>query len=237
MTMKNFREILAQFDPEASIRVTDETLVNSFTRDPDFPFLVSFPRTGSHWLRLLMELYFERPALVRIFYFRDRRDFTCYHTHDEDLQVAGRGNVLYLYRDPIDTVYSQLGYYKEDTADTARVDTWSDLYGRHLKKWVFDENWSKKKTVLTYEGLNRDLAAEFGKLTNHFGVALDEARLTDVAEQVTKASLKKKTAHDRRVVNIDADYAGNRERFRAAMGARIRDHVLAIDDRLAGCFR
>jgi hypothetical protein len=235
--MNMFREILSKFDPEASVHVTDESLIASFTRDPDFPYLVSFPRTGSHWLRLLMELYFEKPSLVRIFYYRDQRDFTCYHTHDEALQVSGRGNVLYLYRDPIDTVYSQLSYYKEDISDTACIDKWSELYANHLVKWLFDESWSKKKTVLSYEGLKRDLDAEFGKLTSHFGVELDAGRLAAVAAQVTKSSLKKKTAHDKQVVNLDAAYGDKRERFRTMMGARIQDHVLAIDGRLAGCFR
>ena len=234
--MINIQEIFSKFDPDASTKVTDEKLIASFVNDPDFPYLVSFPRTGSHWLRMLMELYFERPALVRVFYFRNRHDFTCYHTHDEDLETGGRTNVVYLYRDPVDTVYSQLRYYKEDITDIARVDAWSELYGRHLRKWLYDENCSKKKTILTYEGLKIDLVSEFGKVATHFGVDLDAARLNAVAEQVSKASLKKKTAHDKQVVNLDPGYVSDREQFRAAMGARVRDLVSAIDDRLSDCF-
>lgn len=234
--MINVRDIIAKFDPDASIKVADEGLIASFVGNPDFPFLVSFPRTGSHWLRMLMELYFEKPSLVRIFYFRDCKDFTCYHTHDEDLQVGGRRNVIYLYRDPIDTVYSQLKYYKEDVTDGARVDAWSDLYGRHLKKWLYEETSTNKKTVLRYEGLKDDLPREFGKVAEHFGVKLDESRLGGIAEQVSKATLKKKTAHDKQVVNLDPAYVDERQRFRANMGQRVRDRVLAIDQRLSSCF-
>ena len=58
----------------------NQKIVNKFISDPDFPFLVSFSRTGSHWLRNIMELYFEKPSLVRAFYYKNAKDFTCYHT-------------------------------------------------------------------------------------------------------------------------------------------------------------
>lgn len=234
--MINVRDIIAKFDPDASIKVSDEGLIASFVGNPDFPFLVSFPRTGSHWLRMLMELYFEKPSLVRIFYFRDCKDFTCYHTHDEDLKVEGRKNVIYLYRDPIDTVYSQLSYYKEDVTDSGRVDAWSDLYARHLHKWLYLGTSTTRKTVLRYEGLKTDLPGEFRKIADHFGVVLDGRRLESVAEQVSKAALKKKTGHDKQVVNLDPTYVDERQRFRANMGRRVRERVLAVDQRLSSCF-
>ena len=48
-----------------------------------------------------MELYLEKPSLVRAFYYKDASDFTCYHTHDMDLQLR-RQNVIYLYHDPVE---------------------------------------------------------------------------------------------------------------------------------------
>ena len=70
--------------PKGSVRVAQD-VVDAFVADPENTFLVSFPRTGSHWLRMLMELYFQRPSLVRVFYFNERADYMCYHTHDLDL--------------------------------------------------------------------------------------------------------------------------------------------------------
>ena len=134
--MSYFRKYFSRFNSDASFKITDKKLVSSFTDDPEFPFLVSFPRTGSHWLRLLMELYFEKPALVRAFYYKDAMDFTCYHHHDENLELSGRKNVIYLYRNPVDTVYSQLCYYNQKIDDEARIQEWSNLYGRLLKKWL-----------------------------------------------------------------------------------------------------
>jgi hypothetical protein len=95
-----------------SLQIDEPSIIEAFIENPDSPFLVSFPRTGSHWLRLIMELYFGRPSLVRVFYYPERTDYLTLHTHDIDLDIERR-NVIYLYRDPVDTVYSQLNYYKE----------------------------------------------------------------------------------------------------------------------------
>ena len=48
-----------------SVRVEAE-VEKAYTANLQNPFLISFPRTGSHWLRMLCELYFERPTLVRL---------------------------------------------------------------------------------------------------------------------------------------------------------------------------
>ena len=82
-----------------------------------------------------MELYFERPSLVRAFYYKDNQDFMTYHTHDIDLDVY-RKNVIYLYRDPVPTIYSQLNFYQESTRDLSRIEYWSTLYAKHLSKMV-----------------------------------------------------------------------------------------------------
>ena len=42
-----------------SVGITNQDLINEYINKPDFTFLISFPRTGSHWLRNIMELYFE----------------------------------------------------------------------------------------------------------------------------------------------------------------------------------
>jgi hypothetical protein len=94
---------------DGSVGMTDQSLIKRFTDNPDFRYLISFPRTGSHGLRMLMELYFEKPALVRAFYFKQSTEFTCYHSHDIDLE-SDRRNVLYLYRHPVATVFSQMEY-------------------------------------------------------------------------------------------------------------------------------
>lgn len=230
ITMNKLRELAG-----GSVMVPDEVVARFISR-PDFPWLISFPRTGSHWLRMVMELYFEKPALVRVFYYKGAKDFTCYHRHDEDLSISGVKNVLYLYRAPVDTVYSQLNYYNEDTDDAGRVGRWSTLYGRHLSKWLFDETFTEKKTVITYEGLKASMADEFTKVCAHFGQELDLPRLEAVMAKVSKEALKKKTSHDKQVVNLSDSYRRGREDFRESRGGQVLELVFSQDERLRRLF-
>lgn len=208
----------------ASTEIHDPAIINSFVSDPQNTFLVSFPRTGSHWLRMVVELYFERPSLVRVFYYPERQDFLTLHTHDLELDVE-RENVIYLYRDPVDTIYSQLCYYKERLDDRGRIAYWADLYGRHLAKWLETETFTTKKTILTYERMKEDLVEEFRKVTDHFGVTLDPDRLTECAETVSKDEVKRKTPDDPQVVQLRNDYEAARAEFRANQAGLVCDVV------------
>lgn len=223
-------------NPDGSVSIDDPVVIKSFTDNPEFPYLVSYSRTGSHWLRMIMELYFEKPSLVRAFYFKDATDFTCYHTHDMDLTLR-RDNVLYLYRNPVETIYSQLSYYKESLDDQERRQHWTQLYAQHLSKWLVHDDFTKKKTVLSYEGMKSDMPQEFAKVCRHFGEELDPPRLTAVLEKVSKAELKKKTVHDQQVVNLSDVYRDEREVFGSKYGQLIVDEVYATEPSLESLFR
>lgn len=203
--------------PDGSRSISNPEEIKSFTVNPANTFLVSFPRTGSHWLRMMMELYFERPSLTRIFYYPERSDYLTLHTHDLELEVE-RSHVIYLYRHPVDTIFSQLSYHKERLDDHEQIIYWSDLYGQHLDKWLRQENFTQHKTILTYEGLRQDLAASFSKVTSHFGHSLDRTRLEKAAARVTKNEVKHKTRHDSQVVQLRGSYQVARQEFHRKQG-------------------
>lgn len=196
---------------EQSRRI-EQRQVQQFCTDPQAPFMVSFPRTGSHWLRMLCELYFERPTLVRAFYYPDSEDFLTCHTHDMDL-ACERSHVVYLYRDPVDTVYSQICYEEQSTEDEAVVRQWAGRYAEHLTKWLVEETFTQKKLIIRYEDLKRDLPGAFAPIAEFFGQKLDVNRLEDAASRVTKSEVKRKTAHDDRAVRVKDDYESRRARF------------------------
>lgn len=219
---------------ENSYRISNE-IAEPFVADPNFPFLVSFPRTGSHWLRMMMEMYFEKPSLVRSFYYPDATDFTCYHRHDEDLLLE-RKNVIYLYRDPVPTVYSQMQFYKEDLKNEKRIAHWTGVYGKQLDKWLFKEKFTNKKTIVTYEGLRNDLNNEFKKITLHLGLPFDAEKLSSVQARVTKEKLKEKTKHDPRVLNLSNEYETERKDFEKNNRQFIFEHLKAQNPDLPGLF-
>lgn len=191
----------------------EQQRVKQYCADPDAPFMVSFPRTGSHWLRMLCELYFEQPTLVRAFYYPDSENFLTCHTHDMDL-ACERRRVLYLYRDPVDTVFSQINYEEQSTDDETAVREWAGRYAEHLAKWLVNESFTHEKLVVRYEDIKRDLPGTFAKIADFFGQTLDVKKLEDAAGRVTKNEVKRKTAHDDRAVRLKADYELRRAKFR-----------------------
>lgn len=214
-----------------SIQITNKDILNQFITKNDFPYLISFPRTGSHWLRMIMELYFKKPSLVRIFYFHDSKEFTCYHRHDENLDIKHE-NIIYLYRNPPDTIFSQLNYYHEDPNDINRITYWSESYGKHLSKWLIAENFTAKKTVISYDKMKNNLPSEYAKVCDHFNVDLEADLLADVANQVTKHEVISKTKHDKRVINRNAQYDSLRSQFKTQYTDLIIDTIYQINPSL-----
>jgi hypothetical protein len=198
---------------EGSTQISDQTIIEEFIANPDNTFLVSFPRTGSHWLRMLTELYFGRPSLVRVFFYPERQDFLMLHTHDLELGVE-RSRVIYLYRHPVETIFSQLHYHNQRSDNREQITYWSDLYGRHLEKWLHSEQFSTRKTIITYEGMKKDLTVEFTKITEHFDQTLNRDQLEQVNKLVTKETVKRKTKQDEQVIQLKPSYEVERQRFR-----------------------
>jgi hypothetical protein len=227
--------VVRHADNSGSLYAAPE-IIQAFKKDPENPFLISFPRTGSHWLRMLMELYFEKPGLVRIFYYKTANSFTCLHTHDLELDIE-RSNVIYLYREPIDTVFSQLSYHKENINDSERIRYWAERYGKHLSKWLFEETFTAEKAIITYEGLKKDLESEFRKICIFFKTEFDSRRLAEVAGQVSRETLKDKTLHDTQVVNLFEAYPKNRELFHREQGGFVLECFLSQNSRLSNLFK
>jgi hypothetical protein len=202
-----------------------QKVVDKISSDPAFPYLVSSPRTGSHWLRMLMELYFERPTLVRAFYQFNNDDYLLIHTHDMELTTQ-RQNVIYLYREPISTVYSHIQYYNQDFNDPKIIAHWTGLYAQHLDKWLVTEKFTTHKTVLTYEAMMKDLPQAFAKVVAHFGATFNADKFAEVAKIVTKEEVKRKTPHDEQVVKLDSPYSQSREMFRQKHEATVWEILL-----------
>lgn len=222
---------------EQSYEIIDRKLWNRFLSDPKFPYLVSFPRTGSHWLRNVMELYFEKPALLRVFYYENPDDFTCYHIHDENLNFVKEEDrrIIYLYRNPVDTVFSQMNYYAEELGNEERVKYWADLYGQHLKKWLIDLN-TENQVVLSYDSLRDDFHKEFKKIVVFLGYKFDSKKLDKVLDLVSKEKIKKKVSDDKNVIKNSEGYKERRAEFVERNKDLVWDCVLNQDIKLKGYF-
>lgn len=223
-------------DSSGALNITHHPFIEKIVTQPGFPWLISFPRTGSHWLRMIMELYFEKPSLVEVYFFKNAKEFTCYHRHDTHLTVGGCTNVIYLYREPIDTVFSYMKYKKENLDDKEKVLELTNNYVDHLSKWIFDEKFTEHKTLISYDKLKADLDNEFIKICKHFNVHFNSEKLKEATLLVSKEKLKSKASHDKNVVNTSESYSLERDTFRTKFGVYINETVKGRDARLVGLF-
>jgi hypothetical protein len=189
--------------------------INRFMQDPQNPVFVSFPRTGSHWLSMMLELYFERPRLTRTSLYPGRDDYFLLHWHDVKLNLK-RQNVIYQYRDPVDTIFSQLMYDKDNIDDRSRIAHWADLYGQHLDKWLYQERFTTHKTVLFYDTMRQDTVSEVTKAIEHFAVPVNHERLQFVVEHFSsKHAVKRHVTGNDQVINRMPNYENLRQGFRS----------------------
>lgn len=216
--------------------IQDINLISSFLANPDFPWLISFPRTGSHWLRMIMELYFKKPSLVRIFFYKDSNDFTCFHRHDIDLIFNGCRNVIYLYRNPVDTIFSQIKYDDKDIYDLSLVRYWCQLYGKHLSKWLIEETFTKQKTIISYEELKENIHRAFEKVCKHFEYPFNPQKLDMVLPMISKNTLKDKTEEEPNIVNLTTSYENDRDIFREKYSSTIYENVFNMNEDLRNIF-
>lgn len=223
---------LLEYNLFGSCAVRNDRIIEAFRKDPSNVFLVSFPRTGSHWLRELMELYFGSPILPRIFFHPLANEFIAQHTHDKSLELDWP-NVIYLYRTPVDTVYSELRYEGLWPPREWAVRAVGRAYGRHLEKWLLNATFVRRRCDVRYRDLSERPEDVFARLSDFFGAEFDRGRVQDAVVKVDKDRVKSDTKHDDTVVRTDSQYERDRETFRDQYGPAVREAVRGVDPRLA----
>ncbi|MEM9373687.1 MAG: sulfotransferase [Planctomycetota bacterium] len=197
----------------------------AFEAVPDgLPWLVSFPRTGSHRLRVMLELFFDRPMLTRHFFEHDNDDWLLIHDHDDRLRLVPNGPVIYLWRDPVPTVFSQLTYMHGPDIDRwtePHVRAVADAYRANLARWLGRDAPQTPAVVLTYEAMSRDMADALAPAIAFLGGEHDAARIESIEERVTEDLIASKSRYNDRVMDTRADKATRRAAFNERFGAMI----------------
>lgn len=206
----------------------------------EYPLFVSFPRSGAHWLNCVMELYFDRPRLREgrvTFLDASRDDWMWFHDHDAGLDIE-HDNVLYLYRDPEDVVFSYLKAERSKFT-AANVDEIAGKLRDHYAKYLGEGGAARR--VIRYETCRTDLVSQFEIICSFFGTTLERERLESVSSMVTRDSIVERANEGRKrddqYMNkgmLTSRYSMDREAFRAEFGDRIAK--TAIPGSLSGYF-
>ena len=196
------------------------------TNENNNPYYVGVSRSGSHWIRLVLEGYLDGKSPlssfiackddINILYSR-LNDFK--GTHDMQLDFV-YDNVIYLYRNPIDCIFSNLKYDGTDITDKKAVDYYLNIWIKHIQKWVYDEKFTKHKVILSYERLKNDFVSEFSKLLAFLNIEINTDKIIESNETYTKSKIRE-IVHDKKVINNEYDYEIERKRFRELFGEYI----------------
>lgn len=217
---------------------------NGIKENLDFPRLVSYPRTGSHWLRILLEAYLGEPSYVQSFFDPNPKSFWGFHIHDrrtgnyEPSEGVTRGlkKVIYLHRDPVDTIYSQLRYdhtissnwngERNDWLDN-QVQVLISEYKKHIVRWTRENSDIESIISLAYEELKSNPVESLSAVIRFLDKPVDERKILEVYEKCSKSLTKSVTPHDPAALSSEAvqapeTYEGTRERFRNAYEKVVR---------------
>lgn len=187
--------------------------------DPKITQLVSYPRCGSHWVRLILEQYLDKYCLPTSFF--NKKDYWGYHLHD---RVVGKGDegltggfdkVVYLYRKPTDTIFSLLMYENIDPFNLNNVEIISNEYYNHLNRWLYHNEDCHEIIFIKYDDIMNNHLVEFEKIICFLGFEFDIHKLDRIYKEF---SIKKSKEHilDPKVINqghFDGNYSKIKKEF------------------------
>ena len=146
---------------DISYMIQDEEIFSN----RNYPRLISFPRTGSHWLRLLIEAYTFVPCAVQSFFVKNPKKCWGIHIHNRMIKdphpsegpVINLGKVIYLYRNPVDVIWSNLVYDgKSPELADVEIERLIHEYKDHLERWLGNPEDIKEICYITYEDLKEN---------------------------------------------------------------------------------
>lgn len=180
--------------------------------DRTLPQLVSYPRTGSHWVRLVLEQYLNKYCLPTTFFDCDKNNYWGYHLHDRIVGEGAEGitgnfdKVIYLYRSPVDTIFSQVMFDRVDftkSFNNSYIEQIMDEYYDHLERWLFDNDDIKNIIFVKYEDIKSDPVDIFSKILAFLNYNIDKKKLEAICKKTTIKKSKEKTSFDSSIINRD----------------------------------
>ncbi len=175
--------------------------------------VVSHQRAGNHFLNYLMEAYLDRPRFLSGGISplgKERKDWLWIAHHDFKMRIINKisklknykfKKIIYLYRDPLDTIFSLIKMNVRNPEEnvfhdyTTEEEGFSDKYViehfNHLKKHNKIYLNSPLVIPIKYENLLNDKIRnkEFKKICDFFGYEFDEDKLSKIFNQLENKHL------------------------------------------------
>tara|TARA_A200000159_G_scaffold150166_1_gene159275 strand:- start:1501 stop:2127 length:627 start_codon:yes stop_codon:yes gene_type:complete len=192
---------------------------------------------------MMLELSLGCPSYVQSFF--DEAPTSCWGLHIHNRRsdnskhpegpVVGLKKVIYLYRDPVDTIYSNLKYERildRNWNGNASLELHEGVnrlvseYKRHLHRWMINNDDVESFMPLTYEDLKRDAQGSLTKISEFLNASVCQDRILESIARCDKSLTKRLTPHDKQALNSEhidggSTYTDNREKFKSLFGNHI----------------
>ena len=211
--------------------ISSMILKENMFANPDYPRLVSFPRTGSHWFRLVMEFYLICPCAPQAFLVKTPNRCWGLHVHNRKIRdphpsegpVSNLGKVIYLYRNPIDVIWSCLEYENKSAEDY--LDTLINEYKDHLERWLNNPADIKNICYIKYEDFKENPWDTFAKVLGFLEIKqIDKNMFLEIYKTASIANSRANFKHDNSVISrrrLSRDWKNDKEEFVKTYGERI----------------
>lgn len=149
--------------------------MNHINFDTSVTQLVSYPRTGSHYVRIIIEDCIGLPCAPTSFLGNEGKIPWGFHLHD---RIVGRGDegvvsgfekVVYLYRSPVDTIFSHIKY--QETEDWLLI---AEEYKMHLTRWLHKNSDCKSILIKNYDEILRNPLIHFNDILRYINFEVDK---------------------------------------------------------------
>lgn len=203
-------------------------VMHSVNYDTSLTRLVSYPRTGSHYVRIVIEDCIHSPCAPTSFLRNENSTPWGFHLHDrivgsgDEGAFSGFDNVIYLYRHPVDTIYSSMRYHKSDDWKAIAYE-----YKNHLERWLHNHNDCKNFNAFKYEDILNDPLNQFNKILSLINHNYNIKDLENAISNTTIERVRGLTEHiDSKVIDksrVDGGYGKDKACFSAYYGNKIRE--------------
>ncbi|KAM5262771.1 sulfotransferase 6B1-like [Ctenodactylus gundi] len=219
MTSKSQLSTLHKFKGILFPSVSSKELLHSldsFDAREDDVFLVSYPKSGTHWVAEIInsipnaKITLTSPLeLGDISKFEDlklysKRRVIPTHLSYDLLPVnikQKQCKIIYIVRNPKDTAVSLFHYYR-DNPNLPHVETWAVFLEQFLKGDVVYGSWfdhmlswedhrnDKNILILFYEEMKKDFYESLKKITTFLGVNMNDSEMSMIALQTSFSEMK-----------------------------------------------
>lgn len=185
-------------------------------------YLVSYPRAGSHWVRMILETTSGRPSAVTHLIHQCTLvlgKVCIWPVHDIDFKIGAEiGPFVYAFRHPREVIKSNLIYYdthEETDEDLAQIcGILGHEYTRHLRYYHEKLLVEPRGVSIRYEDLQAEYLPTIRRLAFQAGRFSDQkyriSEYQDALQSLTKRKSKSKTGYNERVIRSVDDGLLNR---------------------------